>query len=112
VDIITTLSNIGDTNATDVGLEVLVDGRSLGTKSYADLEAGGGAKEIFKWKAVAGTHTITAKVGEQTWTKEVTVQKAPEVKNTLDLSTFILPGLILVALIALAGFGTYALRRK
>jgi hypothetical protein len=111
VQVIVTLSNTGDAAAADVGLDVTVDGQSLGTKSYSEMLAGGGAKEIFTWKAVRGTHTITAKVGEQTWTKEVTVQKAAEVKTTTDYG-FLWPTTILLVAVALVVFGAVAMRKK
>jgi hypothetical protein len=112
VEVIITLSNTGDAPASEVGLEVLVDGQSIGTKTYGELAAGGGAKDLFNWKAVRGTHTITAKVGEQSWTREITVQKAPEVKSTSDIGAMLWPAMIILVAVALVAFGAVALRRK
>jgi hypothetical protein len=112
VEVIITLSNTGDAPASEVGLEVLVDGQSIGTKTYGELAAGGGAKDLFNWKAVRGTHTITAKVGEQSWTREVTVQKAPEVKSASDIGAMLWPAMIILVAVALVAFGAVALRRK
>jgi hypothetical protein len=112
VDIIVTMSNVGDDNATDLNMDVLVDGKSIGTKTYADIAAGGGSKELFKWKAMKGVHTITVKVGEQTWTKDITVQKAPDVISTTDIATYALPLMIIIVAVALVSFGAVVLRKK
>jgi hypothetical protein len=111
-DIIVTMSNIGDASAEELTLEVLVDGKSIGTKSYAEIAAGSGIKEIFAWKATRGQHTITVTAGEESWTREVTVQKAPEAASTTDISTILWPLMIVVVAVVLVAFGAYALRRR
>jgi hypothetical protein len=112
VDLVITLSNVGDATANEVELEVLVDGKSLGTKSYAEITAGGGSKELFKWKATRGEHTVTAKVGDQTWTKGITVAKAPEVKSSTEYGTYLWPALIIVVAVVIVSFGAAVLRKK
>ena len=111
-DIIVTMSNVGDATAEELTLEVLVDGKSIGTKSYAEIAAGGGIKEVFAWKATRGQHTITATAGEQSWTKEVTVQKAPEATNAMDYGAILWPLIIVIVAVALVAFGAVVLRKK
>jgi hypothetical protein len=110
--VVVALSNAGDAAAGETTLEVQIDGKSLGTKTYTELLAGGGAKEYFTWKAVKGTHIITAKVGGQTWTKEITVQKAPEVTAATDYATIMWPTMLVLMLVVLVAFGAFALRKK
>jgi hypothetical protein len=110
--IVVTLSNVGDAAAGETTLDVQVDGKSIGTKTYSEILAGGGAKEVFPWTAVRGTHTITARVGDQTWTKEITVQKAPEVKATTDYAAMMWPTLLVIVMVGLVAFGALSLRRK
>jgi hypothetical protein len=110
--VVITLSNTGDAAAGETALDVLIDGKSIGTKTYSEILAGGGAKEVFPWTAVRGTHTITARVGDQTWTKEITVQKAPEVKTTTDYAAMMWPTLLVIVMVGLVAFGALSLRRK
>jgi len=110
--VVVALANVGDAAAGETTLDVQIDGKSLGTKTYTELLAGGGAKEYFAWKAVKGTHIITAKVGDQTWTKEITVQKAPEVTAATDYAAIMWPAMLVVMLVVLVAFGAFAMRRK
>lgn len=112
VEVVLTMSNVGDTNATDVPVELQVDGRIIGTTTIKDLAAGGVAKAAFLWKATSGPHTLTAKVGEGTWTKEVTVAKAPPPPPAAGIGEFVWPIVIVVMAVGLVGFGAMALRRK
>jgi hypothetical protein len=112
VSVIVTMSNIGDANASDLPLTVTVDGTSIGISTITAIRAGGAEKQIFDWKATKGTHTIAAKIGDQTWTKQVTVEAAPPPPPAAGIGDYVWPIVIVVIVIGLVGFGAMALRKK
>lgn len=113
VTVIVTMTNVGDTNSSsELMLELLVDGKSVGSKPLASIAAGGAAKETFTWKAVKGAHTITAKVGDQTWNKPVTVAPPPAAAGGLNMADYALPIVIILVAVVLAAWGMMALRKK
>jgi hypothetical protein len=116
VNIIATLSNIGDANASNVNVEVLVDGVSLGSKSIAQLNAGSAQRETFAWKAnKVGNHTVVLKVGEKSWQRTVYVEAAnTAVSSDSGAGTNEAIGmmLIVVVMVVLLAFGFMMMRRK
>jgi uncharacterized membrane protein len=110
--VVITLSNIGDAPAGETTLDVQIDGRSIGTRTYPEILAGGGAKEVFPWKAVRGAHTITATVGGQASTKEITVERAPEAATTTDYAGMAGPAFLVLVAVALVAFGAASLRKR
>jgi archaellum component FlaG (FlaF/FlaG flagellin family) len=112
LDIIVTMSNVGDVDSEDMTLEVLVDGKSISSKTVPGLSAGGSTKQLFQWKATKGTHSITAKIGDQTWNKAITVDAAPAAPPSTaaqDALPFIL---IIIVAVILVAWGWWALGRK
>jgi hypothetical protein len=112
VSVILTMSNMGDANATNLAVEVLVDGRSIGTTTVKDLRPGGVEKAVFEWTATKGPHTITAKVGDKTWTKGITVSAAPPPPPSAGIGDYAGTIVIVVIVVALVAFGGMVLRRK
>jgi hypothetical protein len=112
VTVILTMSNMGDANATDLAVDVSVDGKSIGTTTIKDLRPGGVEKSIFEWKATKGPHTITAKVGDKTWTKEVSVAAAPAPPPSAGIGDYAWTIIIVVIVIGLVAFGGMVLKRK
>jgi len=113
VTVIVTMTNVGDTNSSsELMLELLVDGKSVGSKPLSSIGAGAAAKETFIWKAVKGAHTITAKVGDQTWQKPVTVAPPPAAAGGPNIADFALPIMIILVAVVLAAWGMMALRKK
>jgi hypothetical protein len=112
VSVILTMSNIGDANATDLPVSIKVDGISIGATTIKDFSPGGLEKMVFQWKATKGPHTITATVGEQTWTKEITVAAAAAPAASGGIGDYMWTILIVVIAIALIGFGFWVLKKK
>jgi hypothetical protein len=116
VNIIATLSNIGDANASNVNVEVLVDGTSLGSKSIAQLNAGSAQRETFAWKAnKVGNHTVVLKVGEKSWQRTVYVEAANTAVSSdsaAGANEAIGMMLIVVVMVVLLAFGFMMMRRK
>jgi hypothetical protein len=112
VEIIVTMSNIGDANATDLALDVSVDGVSVGSSTVTGLKAGGAERELYTWKAAKGTHTIVARVGDRTWTREVTVGAASGAVTTGGIGDYVWPAAMIAVIVVLAAFGAMALGRK
>jgi hypothetical protein len=112
VSIILTMSNIGDANGTDVPVEVSVDGSVIGTTTIKDLRPGGVDKLVYMWKATKGPHTIKAKVGEDTWTKQITVAAAPAPPPSAGIGDYAWTIIIVVIVVALLAFGMMALKKK
>jgi hypothetical protein len=110
--VILTMSNIGDANATDLPVSVKVDGTSIGATTIKDFSPGGLEKVVFEWKATKGPHTITATVGEKTWTKQITVAAAAAPPASGGIGDYIWTILIVVIAIALIGFGFWVFKRK
>ena len=71
------VNNTGDANATQVGVEFLVDGQSTGTQTIDSLEGGDSGSVAFQWKAKKGTHNLTVKVAGRSWNSTVTVAAIP-----------------------------------
>jgi hypothetical protein len=112
VEIVLTMTNVGDTNATDVPVDVQVDGVSIGTTTIQDMRPGGVEKVLYQWKATKGPHTITAKVGDKTWTKQVSVAAAPAPPPASGISDYIWPIVLVVIAVGLSAFGAMVLRKR
>ena len=112
VDVILTMTNIGDADAGNMTLTVSVDGTSIGSAPLTAIKAGGAEKQIFNWKATKGDHTITAKIGDQTWTKQVTVGAAPAPAVAAGIGDYIWPIVLVVLVVGMLGFGAAVLRKK
>jgi hypothetical protein len=112
IDIIVTMSNVGDLDAEDMTLSILVDGKPLQSKDISAMSAGGSSKQLFQWKSTKGAHTITANVGDQTWNKAITVdaaKEAPKPNPAGDILPFVL---IIIVAVGLVAWGVWALGRK
>ena len=112
VSIVLTMSNVGDLNATEVPVELLVDGKSMGTTTVKEIGAGGVEKAVFQWKATRGPHTITAKIGEQTWTKEIAVAAAPAPPPGVGIADYLWAIILVVIAVGLVAFGFMVLKKK
>ncbi|MEM2870294.1 MAG: PKD domain-containing protein [Thermoplasmata archaeon] len=112
IDVVVTFTNIGDAEATDVGLTVLVDGRTLGSDTIKSLAPGGVEVRVFQWKATRGDHTLSAKVGGSEWSKSVTVASAPPPAAGPGVETYMWPSLLIVIAVLLFGWGAMVLRKR
>ncbi len=112
VELIVTLANIGDANASDIGLEVQVDGQGLGSWSVKSLKAGETVRELFEWKATRGEHTFTARVGEKSWTKSVVVEPAPVAEAGPGAETYLWPLLLIILAVLMVAWGAAVLRKR
>jgi len=112
MSLVLTMTNVGDTNATDVPVELLVDGQSIGTTKVADFRPGAVERAIFEWKATKGPHTITARVAGGTVTKEITVEAAPPPPPGAGIADLAWPVVLVVVLVALVAFGGMVLKKK
>ena len=112
VGIIVTLRNVGDTDAKDQKLEILVDGKPIAGEDLPALAAGESAKAQFEWKATKGAHTITARMGDQTWNTPITVAGAKPAAAGASVNGYLWPVLLIVVAAGLVIWGRSALRRK
>ncbi|MEM2870296.1 MAG: PKD domain-containing protein [Thermoplasmata archaeon] len=112
VEVIVTVTNIGDAPAAELSVELLVDGRSLGTESIPALGAGETVRQFFQWKAVKGEHTFTAKIGESSWEKVAVVEPAPPVEAGAGVEAYLWPLLIIVLIVLLIAWGAVVMRKK
>jgi hypothetical protein len=112
VSVIITTSNTGDAAAANLSLTVTVDGKNIGSSTITGIDAGRAHKETYEWKTTKGVHTITAKIGDQTWSKQVTVEPSPAPPASTGIGDYLWMTVIVVIVIGLVGFGAIALRRK
>ena len=112
VQVIITLTNVGDTNSSASSkVELMVDGKAVDSGNITAITAGGTTKLQFAWKATKGAHTMTAKIGEQSWNKPVNVAAAPAGEQGISVD-IIVPILIVVVAVGLAAWGYLLLRKK
>jgi hypothetical protein len=112
VGIIVTLRNVGDTGAKEQKLQILVDGKPVAGEDLPALAAGESARAQFQWKATKGAHTITAKLGDQTWNTPITVAGAKSGTAGPSANDYLWPVLIIVVAAGLVVWGRSVMRRK
>jgi hypothetical protein len=112
MDIIVTMSNVGDTDSTDLTLELLIDGKALQSRDVSALSAGESSKQLFQWKATKGAHTITANLGELTWNKAITVEGAAAAAPANPAGDILPFVLIIIVVVGLIAWGMWALGKK
>jgi len=107
-----TVSNLGDARAQDVPVEFIVDNRTVETKTINGIDGGGADVAKFDWKTVKGPHTLTIRVGNETWntTVKVDARLIPGVAG--GTATLIAISLILILIIACVAGGAYVYYRK
>jgi hypothetical protein len=112
MDIIVTMSNVGDIDSSDLTLELLIDGKPLQSRDVSALSAGGSSKQLFQWKATKGSHSITAKIGDQPWNKAITVDAAKATTAPNPIGDILPFALIILVAVGLVAWGVWALGKK
>jgi hypothetical protein len=103
------VNNTGDAAASEVGVEFLVDGQSLGTQTIDSIAGGGTGSATFSWKARKGEHALGVKIGNQSWNSTVAVAQRP----APPASDMTLPLMIgAVAAVAAVGALAFVMTRK
>jgi hypothetical protein len=106
------VSNLGDARAMDVLVEFLVDEKVVESKNIDWIDGGGADDAKFNWRTVKGLHTLTIRVGNETYnlTQRVDARLIPGIAGGKD-TTFAI-GLILVVVVIAAAMGGYVYYRK
>ena len=112
VTVTATINNMGDVPANSLTLEFLVDNKSVETKNLASVDAGGAEQMSFTWKTGKGSHTLSVRVDNQTWSKSIDVKpKALGIVGS-DSAGWLFPLIIVLVICAAVGTGAYADARK
>ena len=101
------VNNTGDANASSVGVEFLVDGRSMGTQTIEAISGGGRGSASIPWTARRGEHTLTVKIGARTWNSTLAVAERPA-PPPADIT---LPAVLAIVAAAVCGGILFAVRR-
>jgi hypothetical protein len=112
VGIMVTMDNMGDTGAGTQTLDILVDGKKIAGEDLPTLAAGESYKAQFQWKAAKGAHTITAKMGDQSWNEPVSVVSGKPAGAGTSAVDFLWLALITTLAVALVVWGRSAVGRK
>ena len=112
IGIMVTMSNAGDTGAGTRTLDILVDGKKIAGEDLPALAAGESYKAQFQWKATKGAHTITAKIGDQSWNQPVSVAGAKQAAAGAQMGDYLWLVLIAALAVALAVWGRSAVGKK
>jgi hypothetical protein len=112
MDIIVTMSNVGDIDSAGLTLGLLIDGKPLQSRDVSALSAGGSSKQLFQWKATKGPHTITANIGDQTWNQAITVGGAKATTAANPIGDYLPFALIILVAVGLVAWGVWALGKK